>query len=80
MKKYIVIQIIFALEMLRKPRHSTTKKLVYMQILNCTLYWFVMEEQNTTKKLVYIHLKSKKLLHNSTKKYEAILDTVECFG
>ena len=46
LKKYIVSPLIFALEVLRKPRHPSTKRLVYIQIFNCTLYWFVMEEQN----------------------------------
>lgn len=46
LKKYIVSPFIFALEVLRKPRESSTKRLVYLQIFNCTLYWFVMEEQN----------------------------------
>ena len=46
LKKYIVSPLLFALEVLRKPRHSSTKWLVYLQIVNCTLYWFVMEEQN----------------------------------
>ena len=46
LKKYIVSPFIFALEVLRKPRDSSTKRLVYLQIFNCTLYWFVMEEQN----------------------------------
>ena len=59
-KTYVLSPISSAISVMHQPRNPAVKRLLHLQILNCTLYWFSMEEQN----MLYFFM-SRKFLHFS---------------
>ena len=55
MKTYVYDPFIYGLEVLLKPRKTLIKVMLCIQVVNCTLYWFTMEEQN----MLYFYMSRK---------------------
>ena len=52
---YISDPFFYGLEVLFKPRQTLIKVMLCIQVVNCTLYWFTMEEQN----MLYFYMSRK---------------------
>ena len=52
---YISDPFVYGLEVLFKPRQTLIKVMLCIQVVNCTLYWFTMEEQN----MLYFYMSRK---------------------
>ena len=52
---YVKDPFFYGLEVLLKPRRLVIKIMLFIQVVNCTLYWFTMEEQN----MLYFYMSRK---------------------